>query len=54
MTGLIISSILVVLAIAVPVTMMIVQKWEEVFIILSAFIATLAIINIILMIFGVY
>lgn len=54
MTSIIISLILIVLAIAVPITMMIVQKWEEMFIILSAFIATLAIINLILIIYGVY
>lgn len=54
MTSIIISLILIVLAIAVPVTMLLVKKWEEVFIMLSVFITVLAIINLILIIFGVY
>lgn len=54
MTSIIISFILIVLAIAIPITMMIVNKWEEVFIILSVFIVILSIINLILIIFGVY
>lgn len=53
-TSVIIALILIVLALAVGVAMVIVQKWEEVFITLSIFIAALAIINGILILFGVY
>lgn len=52
--SIIISLILIVLAIAVPITSMLVNKWHEVFIVLSVVVVTLAVINLILTIFNVY
>lgn len=54
MTSIIISLILIVISIAIPITMVLVDKWHEVFIISSVFVTVLAIVNLILIIFNVY
>lgn len=54
MISIIISLILIVLAIAVPITMLLVDKWHEVFTVLSVFVVVLAVINLIMIIFNVY
>lgn len=54
MIGLIISLILIVISIAIPITGVVVDKWHEIFIILSMFVAVLAIVNLIMIIFNVY
>ncbi len=54
MVGTIIALILIVLGIAVPITMVLVKKWEEIFIILSVLVVVLGIINLILILFNVY
>ncbi len=54
MVSIIISLILIVISIAIPITMVLVDKWHEVFIISSVFVAVLAIVNLIMVIFNVY
>ena len=54
MTSIIISLILIVLAIAVPITMIIVDKWHKIFIVSSVFVVVLAVVNLIMIIFNVY
>lgn len=54
MTSIIISFILIVVSIAIPVTAVLVDKWHEIFIVLSVFVVVLAVINLIMIIFNVY
>lgn len=54
MISIIVSLIIMVLAVAVPITGVLVKKWGEVFIILSVLIVVLGIINLILTLFNVY
>ena len=54
MTSIIISLILIVISIAIPITMVLVDKWHGVFIVSSVFVAVLAVVNIIMIIFNVY
>lgn len=54
MISIIISLILVVISIAIPITMALVDKWHGVFIALSVFVVVLAVINLIMIIFNVY
>ncbi len=54
MTSIIISLILIVISIAIPITAVLVDKWHEIFIVLSVFVTVLAIVNLILVIFNVY
>ena len=54
MTSIIISLILIVISIAIPITAVLVDKWHEIFIVLSVFVTVLAIVNLILIIFNVY
>ena len=54
MISIIISLILIVISIAIPITAMLVNKWHEIFIVLSVFVTVLAIINLIMIVFNVY
>lgn len=54
MTSIIISFILIVLAIAIPITMVLVDKWHKTFIASSVFVVVLAVVNLIMIIFNVY
>lgn len=54
MISIIISLILIVISIAIPVTAVLVDKWHKIFIVLSMFVAVLAVVNLIMIIFNVY
>lgn len=54
MTSIIISFILMVIAIAIPITAILVDKWHKIFIVLSVFVVVLTVINLIMIIFNVY
>ena len=54
MISIIISLILIVISIAIPITAMLVNKWHEIFIVLSVLVVVLAITNLIMIIFNVY
>lgn len=54
MIGIIIALILLVFTITIPITAVLVNRWQETFMILAWFVMTLSLVNLILILFNVY